>query len=53
MRTLLCFLAVALGTAPAVAQSREEKVRDDKAKVEKAGVWIYNDLPKALRTSRG
>src|SRR5436190_3819787 len=32
----------------AVAQTREEKVRRDKAKVEADGFWIYNDLAKGF-----
>ncbi len=34
------------------AQTREEKVRSDKAKVEAEGFWIYNDLPQAYREAR-
>lgn len=30
---------------PVAAQSREEKVRKDREKVEAEGFWIYNDLP--------
>jgi serine protease Do len=36
----------------AAAQSREEKVRNDRAKVEAAGFWIYNDLPKAFAEAK-
>ena len=32
----------------ATAQTREEKVREDRRKVEAEGFWIYNDLQKAL-----
>lgn len=42
-----CFLNVA-----AVAQTREEKVRDDRARVESDGFWIYNDLPKAFEQAK-
>jgi hypothetical protein len=38
--------------AVAVAQTREQKVRGDKAKVEAAGFWIYNDLPKAFAQAK-
>ncbi len=31
--------------------TREEKVRGDKKKVEAAGTWIYNDVPKAFAES--
>src|SRR5262245_36615088 len=34
--------------APAGAQTREEKVRADRKKVEAAGFWIYNDLPRGF-----
>jgi serine protease Do len=34
------------------AQTREEKVRSDKAKVEAAGFWIYNDLPRAFADAK-
>lgn len=44
----LCLLALDI----AVAQTREEKVRGDKAKVEAAGFWIYNDLPKAFAEAK-
>ncbi len=51
MPRLLLTAALLLTLAgPAAAQQpnpREKKVRDDKAKVEAAGYWIYNDLPKA------
>lgn len=54
LRLLLTF-ALLLGLAgPAAAQvpPREKKVRDDKARVEAAGYWIYNDLPKALAEAK-
>jgi hypothetical protein len=54
MRRTLTLLA--LLTVPAVAvwagESREEKVRGDKARVEAQGYWIYNDLPKAFTESK-
>jgi hypothetical protein len=34
------------------AQTREQKVRADKEKVEAAGFWIYNDLPKAFAEAK-
>jgi serine protease Do len=46
--TLLLLLAL---PAAAVAQpkpTREQKVREDRQKVEAEGFWIYNDLPKAF-----
>jgi hypothetical protein len=39
-------------TANTVAQTREEKVRDDKAKVEADGFWIYNDLAKGFAEAK-
>lgn len=33
-------------------KTREQKVREDKAKVEAEGFWIYNDLPKAFQKAR-
>jgi len=36
----------------ASAQTRDQKVRGDKAKVEAAGFWIYNDLPKAFAEAK-
>jgi len=46
--TLLAVLLGLLVALPAEAQNpREQKVRDDKKKVEAAGFWIYNDLAKA------
>ena len=35
-----------------LAQTREEKVRNDREKVEAEGFWIYNDLPKAFETAK-
>ena len=43
---LLCVTSVAIG------QTREEQVRNDKKKIEAAGFWIYNDLPRAFREAR-
>lgn len=48
---LRILLALTFGVcliAPAQSQTREELVRNDKAKVEAAGFWIYNDLPRAF-----
>jgi serine protease Do len=33
-------------------KTREEKVRDDKVKVEADGFWIYNNLPKAFEQAK-
>lgn len=53
-RPMLCqflFLTATICTL-AGAQTREEKVRADKAKVEKEGFWIYNDLEEALEQGK-
>lgn len=44
--TLLC------GTTCAFGQTREEKVRGDKQKVEKEGYWHYNDLERAYAEAK-
>jgi hypothetical protein len=46
VRTIFLTLSVlVIVTGPAAAQkNREEKVRNDRAKVVKEGFWIYNDL---------
>jgi serine protease Do len=41
---MYALLACSIAAAIAAAQTREEKVRGDKAKVEADGFWIYNDL---------
>jgi len=46
LSTLLTFVGMVLEVT---AQTREEKVREDRRKVEAEGFWIYNDLPQALR----
>lgn len=48
-------LALLLSATPALAQekkTREQKVRDDKAKVEADGFWMYNDLPGAFAKAK-
>ena len=44
----VAMLLVILMEARGVGQTREEKVRNDKARVEADGYWMYNDLPGAL-----
>ncbi len=44
----LGIVLVGLGISTVGAQTREQKVRGDKAKVEAAGFWIYNDLARGL-----
>jgi hypothetical protein len=59
MRTLLALALLGAlitgvtGTAlPPQKQDREKIVRDDKAKVEAAGYWLYNDLPGAFAEAK-
>jgi hypothetical protein len=49
---LLSAFVAGLLAAPVMAQTREEKVRNDKQKVEAQGYWIYNDLPKAFAEAK-
>jgi len=46
--TLLLLLLSSIASTT-VAQTREEKVRGDREKIEADGFWIYNDLPKAFK----
>jgi serine protease Do len=39
-------------TSTLLAQTREEKVRNDKAKVTAAGFWIYNDLAQGFAEAK-
>jgi serine protease Do len=53
MNTRTFSLVTAVLTLAAFAQNpREDKVRNDRAKVEAAGVWIYNDLPRAFAEAK-
>src|SRR2546423_3135118 len=52
LRILLTSVAVFGPLAMASSQTREEKVRNDKAKVEAGGYWIYNDVPKAFAEAK-
>jgi hypothetical protein len=45
-------LSLAALTASVSAQTREEKVRSDRKKVEAEGYWIYNDLEKGFQAAR-
>ena len=51
-RMLLLFVAMIVCQTLTNAQTREEKVRADREKVESEGFWIYNDLPKAFRQAK-
>src|SRR5436190_19365670 len=50
--TLVSALVAGAAATGAAAQTREEKVRSDKQKVEAQGYWIYNDLPKAYADAK-
>ena len=52
MQRLICFLTVLSVASLTMAQTREELVRGDKAKVEAEGFWIYNDIPRAFEEAR-
>src|SRR6187401_903937 len=53
IRGTLFVLAAGLWVGGTVsAQTREEKVRGDKAKVEADGFWIYNDLAKGYAEAK-
>lgn len=45
-------LSFCAGVEFASAQSSEQKVRDDKAKVEADGFWIYNDLARGFTEAK-
>jgi hypothetical protein len=47
-RFLVVVLMIGAIDTEALAQEREQKVRNDRKTVEEEGYWIYNDLPKAL-----
>ncbi|MEZ6089690.1 MAG: Trx7/PDZ domain-containing (seleno)protein [Pirellulaceae bacterium] len=49
----ICMVAIGLVCSLSVyGQSREEKVRNDKKRVEAEGFWIYNDLDKAYAQAK-
>ncbi len=45
---LIVQVSLLLPFAMCVAQEREIKVRGDKTRIEGAGYWIYNDLPRGI-----
>ena len=51
-RLLALVLVLPLLGGMAWGQTREEKVRNDRKKVEGEGFWIYNDLAKGLREAK-
>ena len=51
-RLSLSWLLLILVPGAALAQTREEKVRGDRQRVEEEGYWIYNNLPKAFEQAK-
>ncbi len=50
---ILCSLLLTLSvSAEEPKQTREQKVREDREKVEKVGYWIYNDLAKGFAEAK-
>ncbi len=49
---LLCCLSALLVTQSAMAQSRDDKVRNDRKKIEAEGYWIYGDLTKGFEKAK-
>ena len=59
MSRLVCLLPILIVPSLVLAENespvrktREQKVREDREKVEAEGFWIYNDLPKAFAEAR-
>ncbi len=52
LRTLCLLTFLTPGLLFAQGKSREEKVREDRAKVEAEGFWIYNDLPRGFAEAK-
>lgn len=52
MRLLALLTAFLLCGSLSWGQTREEKVRNDRKKVESEGFWIYNDIPKGFREAK-
>ena len=50
--SLLCLCLFAVTAKVAVAQEREQKVRNDQTRIVKEGFWIYNDLSKGLERAK-
>src|SRR5438045_621931 len=51
-RIFSIWVSLSLVCCAVVAQTREEKVRGDKAKVEADGFWIYNDLARGYSEAK-
>lgn len=52
LRTLCLLTFLTPGLLFAQGKTREEKVREDRAKVEAEGFWIYNDLPRGFAEAK-
>jgi hypothetical protein len=52
VKMLLILAVITMSSVPAYSQTREEKVRADRKKVEQEGFWIYNNLPEAFRQAK-
>ncbi len=55
MRRVLIALCVTLGllcSLQLVAEDRDKKVRDDKAVVQKAGRWVYDDMEQGIALAK-
>lgn len=52
LQRLIVLVVCLVACSCAVGQSREEKVRNDKRRVEAEGFWIYNDLDKAYAEAK-
>jgi hypothetical protein len=52
IRSILTFACCLVLVGPAGAQEREQKVRDDRKKVEAEGFWIYNDFARGVAEAK-
>jgi hypothetical protein len=50
--SVLLILLIAAAAQAQVQKTRQEKVSEDRARVEADGFWIYNDLPLAFATAK-
>ena len=51
-RLFLSLSLTVFASASVLAETRDEKVRRDREKIEAAGFWIYNDMPKAFAEAK-
>lgn len=49
---LTTMFLLTLAQAAALAQTRDEKVRADRAEIGDSELWIYNDLPRGYAEAR-